>query len=109
MSNLRYLREQANLSQEKLGELINVSQQSIYKYEKGEAKASQSVLIKLSKVFNVPIDFLVNDDADVAEFIKKSCLSDEEVALLDSYRNLNTDDKEKLSLLIDEMIKKEKK
>ena len=89
MNNLRYLREQANLSQEKLGEMINVSQQSIYKYEKGEAKASQSVLMKLSKVFNVPIDILVNDNADVNECITAVSLTDEERALVDGYRNLN--------------------
>lgn len=102
MINLRYLREQANLSQEKLGELVDVSQQSIYKYENGEVQASQAVLVKLSKVFDVPIEVLIDDSLNIEDYIIEggNKLSAEEKALLETYRRMDEKAKSKLNNLI---------
>lgn len=102
MINLRYLREHANLSQGKLGEMVDVSQQTIYKYESGEIHASQTVLLKLSKVFNVPIEVFADDNLNIEDYIIEggNKLLAEEKTLLETYRKLDKNAKSRLNDLI---------
>ena len=57
--NLKKAREANKLTQKELGELVFLSSQSIYYYEKGEREPDLKTLLKLSKVLNVPIDYLL--------------------------------------------------
>ncbi len=45
------------LSQEKLGESINVSFQQVQKYEKGKNRVSASKLHEISHILNVPVHY----------------------------------------------------
>ena len=61
-------RKQAGLSQEALGEKVNVSRQAIYKWESDQAIPELDKLITLSKVFQVRIGWLVcEEEADQPE------------------------------------------
>lgn len=53
------LRKANNLSQEQLAEKVNVSRQSISKWESGETVPEIERVIELSKVFNVSTDYLL--------------------------------------------------
>ena len=53
-------RVQAKLSQEELAEKLNVSRQSIAKWESGESIPDICSCIKLAKLYNVKLDDLVN-------------------------------------------------
>lgn len=53
VKNLRLLREEKGYSQQKLAEMINVSQQAIFKYEKTDNEPDISTLICLAKIFGV--------------------------------------------------------
>ncbi len=53
------LRKVNNLSQEQLAEKVNVSRQSISKWESGETVPEIERVIELSKVFNVSTDYLL--------------------------------------------------
>lgn len=53
------LRKANNLSQEQLAERVNVSRQSISKWESGETIPEVERIIELSKVFNVSTDYLL--------------------------------------------------
>ena len=53
------LRKVHNLSQEQLAEMVNVSRQSISKWESGETIPEIERVIALSKVFNVSTDYLL--------------------------------------------------
>ncbi len=53
------LRKANNLSQEQLAEKVNVSRQSISKWESGETIPEIERVIELSKIFNVSTDYLL--------------------------------------------------
>lgn len=53
------LRKARGLSQEQLAEKVNVSRQSISKWESGETVPEIERIIELSKVFNVSTDYLL--------------------------------------------------
>lgn len=58
--NLKRLRKEHQYTQENVAEKINVSRQSIAKQENGESTPDIDTLIKLSKLYNVSLDNLVN-------------------------------------------------
>ena len=58
--NLKRLRKIHQYTQEKVAEKINVSRQSIAKWEQGETTPDIDSLIKLAKLYNVSLDHLVN-------------------------------------------------
>ena len=55
------LRKKNNLSQEKLAEQVGVSRQTISKWELGETSPDLKQSKKLSEIFNVSLDELVNN------------------------------------------------
>lgn len=57
--NLLYLRKAKGLSQDELGSKLNVSRQTISKWELGETTPEMDKLILLSEYFNVSMDELV--------------------------------------------------
>jgi transcriptional regulator with XRE-family HTH domain len=57
--NLLKLRKGKNLSQDELGEQLNVSRQTISKWELNETTPDMDKLILLSEFFNVSIDELI--------------------------------------------------
>ena len=57
--NLKMIRKQSQLSQEELGKKINVSKQTVSKYEKGIVEPNFYTLVEISKVFNCSLDSLV--------------------------------------------------
>lgn len=56
---LKELRIKNNYSQEKLGELLGLSRQSISKWEQGYATPDTDNLIKLSQIYGVSVDALL--------------------------------------------------
>ena len=64
--NLRNFRKSKNISQEDLAEKVNVSRQSVSKWETGEAYPEMNNLLQLCKIFHCNINDLVNDNiADI--------------------------------------------
>ena len=59
MNRLRELREDRHISQEALGEMINSSQQNIFKYENDITEPDIQTLKMLASVFHTSIDYLV--------------------------------------------------
>ena len=70
------LRKEKGWSQEKLAEQINVSRQSISKWESGQALPELEKIVELSKIFQVTTDYLLLEDSDKPEI--KSILSEDE-------------------------------
>ena len=60
--NLRKLRKSKNLSQEELAEKVNVSRQSVSKWETGEAYPEMNNILELCKIFRCNIGELINDN-----------------------------------------------
>ena len=56
------LRKKYGLSQEQLGEKLEVTRQTISNWELGETSPNPEQLVFLSKIFNISIDDLLNND-----------------------------------------------
>ncbi len=65
---LQQLREEKQISQEELGNLLNVSEQIISKWESNETIPTVETLIKLKEIFGVSIDsILAEEEAENSE------------------------------------------
>ena len=63
--NLQYLRKlHGNMTQEKLAERMNVSRQTVSKWENGEVYPELDKLMELSKMFSCTIDGLLKEDLE---------------------------------------------
>jgi transcriptional regulator with XRE-family HTH domain len=60
-SRVRYRRMIIGMSQEKLGEKMNLTFQQIQKYEKGTNRIGASRLFQLSKILEVPVGYFFED------------------------------------------------
>jgi transcriptional regulator with XRE-family HTH domain len=61
---IRSIREQLGYSQERLAELLNVSRVTVSQMEAGRRKLSASDLKKLSDIFQIPADYLLNPEKE---------------------------------------------
>lgn len=60
--NIKKIRKDNNLSQEEFADLLNVSRQSVSKWESGLAYPEMDKIVMICKKFNVNIDDLLNKD-----------------------------------------------
>ena len=67
MKGLRIIRKERNLNQLKVAMDMNISREALSHYETGKREPGIDMLNKLSKYFNVSIDYLINGE----EFQKK--------------------------------------
>ena len=79
--NLKFLREQKRLSQNKLGELANVNQTTIARWENEEMAPSIDNVIELSKIFNIDLADLLGRDLQLNED-RKQLTEKEEMEIL---------------------------
>lgn len=69
-TRLNKLRKNKNLSQEKFAEIMNVSRQSISKWENDSAYPEMTKLILMSDFFEVTLDYLILGEEPVNEVVK---------------------------------------
>ena len=79
--NLKFLREQKKLSQNKLGELANVNQTTIARWENEEMAPSIDNVIELKKIFNIDLADLLGRDLQLNED-RKQLTEKEEMEML---------------------------
>lgn len=68
---IKKLREQAGLSQEKLADLMKISRVSISQIENGDRKISAEEIAKLSRIFNITSDILLDLKRDIEVVLDK--------------------------------------
>ena len=56
---LRDMREDKDLKQRELAEMLNVSQTTYSRYERGELDIPSAALIKLADFYNVSVDYIL--------------------------------------------------
>ena len=69
------LRKENKLTQDKLAEKINISRQSISKWENGHGYPDIENLIKISDLYNLSLDELLKDDKKLEKKIIKDSKS----------------------------------
>lgn len=58
---IRDLREDADLNQTQVAKMLGMSQTGYSKYETGENDIPTAILIKLSRYYNVSVDYLLGE------------------------------------------------
>lgn len=93
--NLKNLRINAGMSQKQLADVINVSQQSINKYENHDVEPNIETLIAIAKLFDTSVDYLIGitDVKRKIENVQQYDLNGNEKEIVDLYRALNDEDK----------------
>lgn len=67
MTKLKELRTARGISQEELAELVNVSRQTVSKWENGIVQPSVDNLVRLGQVFQVPLEAILGVDCTLPE------------------------------------------
>lgn len=73
---IQKLRQEKNWSQERLAQELNLSRQSISKWESGTATPTVENLMELSKIFNVSVDSILANEENQADNIKEDKTKD---------------------------------
>ncbi len=126
---LKYYRDNCELSQQQVANILNIDRSTYTYYETGKTTPSASMLLKLSKIYNVPCAvFLecINQELElnskVADSITKGGISSfyeesiddkiysltkDEKDVVIAYRILDNNKKEELRKIIDELVRKD--
>ena len=68
---IRNLREDKDLTQNQIGELLNMSQTGYNQYEIGKNDIPTNILIKLAKFYNTSIDYLLGLTDEIKPYPRK--------------------------------------
>ncbi|MGV9171623.1 MAG: helix-turn-helix transcriptional regulator [Promethearchaeia archaeon] len=94
VSNVRELREEKELTQSELGDLVGVSRQTIYYLEKGNYNPKLTLSLQLSKVLETPIGEIFHFEPIIKDIISHLTVAE----LEDISRSTNLDADEIMSL-----------
>ena len=107
MERLKILRKQHSLTQQQLADILHVSQQSIHKYEHDITTPDLDTLKNMANYFNTSVDYIlgVTDIPHKIEPVTDTMLNDNELELLETYRNVSNSQKLLLQKLMEEFLK----
>lgn len=98
---LKEKRQELNLKQSELAEKAGITLSAISNYEQGLREPKLNVLIKIADIFDMTLDELVGRERLEGNSQPVVDIHDhEEEELLKEYRQLSTDDKEKIKAII---------
>lgn len=108
MNRFTKLRIDNRLSQQELADLLNVSQQTICKYERGLNEPNIESLKRLAAIFNTTVDYLIGyDNGDSLDkrnlIIEKQPLTKREIEHLKGYRKLTEKWQDNIDLIINDL------
>ena len=106
MRNLKLLREEKGISQQKLAEAIGSTQQAIHRYENGDYEPDIRTMSLMADFFDTSIDFLVGrtDIRRKIEPVEKYALNQEETKLVDEVRNLTPEYRRYFSTMLGALL-----
>ncbi|WP_312701983.1 helix-turn-helix transcriptional regulator [Sedimentibacter sp.] len=103
MHNLRLLREERNMSQQRLADEFDIAQSQIQNYETGGYQPNIDILHKYADYFDVSVDFLLGrtNIRHKPKEVKECELSTEEQVFVNRYRSLRSNQRHILDLFLD--------
>ena len=106
---IKELRKEAGMTQQQLGDKLNVTKGSICSYENGTRMASIDVLVEIANLFKVDLDYLIGTDSYVVSDNEDGYglrMAKEEINLIielrkhrDLYANLISNQKRTIELI----------
>ena len=108
LRNLKALRQEYGISQQRLADAINVSQPSINKYENHNIEPEIEILERMADYFNTSIDYIVGhtDIRRKIEHTEAYHLNQAEKEMLTCFRTLNDDEKRCVNVVIRTLLNK---
>lgn len=106
MLRIKELREELGLSQLDFAKKINLTQQSISLYEKGEREPSLDVLKSIADFFNVSTDYLLGKSNEKNPTIN---IDDVDVAFAAGLKGLNDTNKAIIKATLEALLAKQEK
>ncbi len=104
-NKLRDLRKQSKLTQDELANKVGLHGRHIGKYENGQVMPNTDTLIRIAKVLDVSLDYLVLD----AESPKLDTILDKDILLyLQELSKMDPKDKDVIKSLLEAYVKKRK-
>jgi len=70
-AKIKKIRESLDLSQERIAKLLGISRVAISQIENGGRKISAEEIAKISRIFNIPSDILLDLEKDIEVILKK--------------------------------------
>lgn len=95
-SRIKHLREEMKLTQQDLGDIVELHGTNIGRIENGKVFPSSDVLLKMAIYFDVSCDWLMTGDNAKTQILA----NDLENELLNNFRTLYPDDKEEIMAII---------
>lgn len=102
---IKALREQNNITQQELADMLNVDRTSVGKWETNQNLANNNILQKLCSIFNVSMDYLLGR-ADLPQSTEIAPDGEIENELLNICKKLSIEKKAKLLIYAYELVKK---
>lgn len=102
LPNLKMLRQEYGISQQRLGAAIGISQQSINQYENHNIEPEIEILKRMANYFNTSIDFIVGhtNERRRIEHTEVCHLNASELELVTHYRTLNAAERHCIDVVI---------
>lgn len=91
---IKNLRKSVGMTQQELGQKLNVTKVSVCCYEKGTRTPALDTLMDLSNVFNVSLDYFVGNDTFVVSEDDSSYgmkMAKEEIQIIEELRKTNNE------------------
>lgn len=108
LNKLKSLRQERNISQQTLADIVGVSQQSINQYENHRIEPDIEVLKKMAQFFDTSIDYIVGNTeirCKISESGYSNLIEDERM-LLQGYRALSEREREYIRAIMKAFLKK---
>ena len=108
LPNLKSLRQEYGISQQRLADAIHVSQPSINKYENHNIEPEIEILKRMADYFNTSIDYIVGhtDVRRRIEAVEPCHLNQQELEHITRYRALNSEEQRCVDTVIQTILKK---
>lgn len=92
-NKIKKLRKKNHMTQTELSDYLNIGQSTLANFENGRRIIPIDIIIKLASYFNVTTDYLLGLSTEDIRY-GQPLLSDDEQKLIDTYRQLNSDEKQ---------------
>ena len=108
LKNIKVLRDERGISQQKLADAISMSQSSINDYENRNVEPDITTLIRIADYFETSVDYIVGhtDIRRKVEEVSEYALNEREANLIDGYRVIQDSERKVLDDMVLVMLKK---
>lgn len=108
MNRIKELRTRLGMNQATLSNIIGVTRSTVSMWEINKSQPDSDMLVRLADLFGVSVDCIVMHDAPLSVQKEKPAeydgLADDEKTLLALFRQLNTEARDRLIDLADDMV-----